>query len=177
MNDIIDNLRISHTNGKLSAEILGQPDHIPDDYYTGEWIEVVNKNKQRKLKRKQNREKEAKVEELKKLREKKIEERKNAPLWYDSNTWQYKILTGKYKFQDGTSLIEKYNLEELHQSYMKARNNYKRNGICGKLMRIVTKAEWELIKDTLVEEKVEEEEKEVDVVEIQETEENNEETI
>lgn len=176
MNDIIDNLKISNANGKLTAEILGQPDHIPDDYYTGEWIEVVNKNKLKKLKRQQDREKAEKLDEIKKLREKKIEERKNAPLWYDSNTWQFKILTGRYKFQDGSSLIEKYNLEELHESYMKARNNFKKNGICGKLMRIVTKAEWELIKNNLVEEQVAEEELQ-EVEEVQETETNNEEAV
>ena len=123
----------------------------PEDYDTGNWIKVVNKKRLKREKRIAAREKDEKINELKRLREKKIEERKNAPLWYNEESWQYKVLNNKYKFEDGISVVEKYKLEELVQMYSEARNNYRKNGITGKLLRILTNAEWEKIKDEIIE--------------------------
>ena len=57
----------------------------------------------------------------------------------------------KYKFNDGTSVVEKYKLEELVVMYSEAKNNYRKNGVTGKLLRVLTKAEWEKIKEDVVE--------------------------
>ena len=80
-----------------------------------------------------------------------LKERKKASLWYDENSWQYKVITEKVKFKDGTSITEKYNLGELVKMYSEAKNNYRKNGITGKMLRIITKSEWNDIKDNIEE--------------------------
>lgn len=139
------------TNGSKISIVLDDVAEKPADYDTGEWITVVNKKKLKREKKRAENEKLSKIEELKRLRKKKIEERKNAPLWYDDKSWQYKVLTNKYKFKDGTSVVEKYKLEELVQMYSEAKNNYRKNGVTGKLLRILTKTEWENIKENVEE--------------------------
>lgn len=145
-----DNMQII-TNGSKISIVLDDVAEKPADYDTGEWITVVNKKKLKREKKRAENEKLSKVEELKRLRKKKIEERKNAPLWYDDKSWQYKVLTNKYKFKNGTSVVEKYKLEELVQMYSEAKNNYRKNGVTGKLLRILTKTEWENIKENVEE--------------------------
>ena len=134
---------------ELNEKLEVSNEKIPDDYYTGEWITVVNKKKLKRKKRLERRAKEQKEENIQRLREKKIEERKNAKLWYDETSWQHKVLTGKMKFNDGTSIIEKYELNELVTLYESAKNNYRKNGVCYKLMKVLSKDEWEKIKDTV----------------------------
>lgn len=145
-----DNMQIV-TNGKSVSVVIEDVLEKPADYDTGEWITVVNKKKLRRQKKKAENEKLSKMEELKRLRKKKIEERKNAPLWYDEKSWQYKVLNNKFKFKDGSSVVEKYKLEELVQMYSEAKNNYRKNGICGKMLRLLTKSEWENIKENVEE--------------------------
>lgn len=145
-----DNMQII-TNGSKISIVLDDVAEKPADYDTGEWITVVNKKKLKREKKRAENEKLSKIEELKRLRKKKIEERKNAPLWYNDKSWQYKVLTNKYKFKDGTSVVEKYKLEELVQMYSEAKNNYRKNGVTGKLLRILTKTEWENIKENVEE--------------------------
>ena len=124
---------------------------IPDDYYTGNWIKVVNKKKLKRQQRLERRKLEAKEENIKRLRQKKIEERKNAKLWYDETSWQHKVLTNKLQLNDGTSLDEKYEIKELMGLYENAKNNYRKNGVCYKLMKVISKEEWENIKGNVVE--------------------------
>ena len=145
-----DNMQIV-TNGKKISVIVEDVPEKPADYDTGEWITVVNKRKLRRNKKNAENEKLSKMEELKRLRKKKIEERKNAPLWYDEKSWQYKVITNKFMFKDGSSVVEKYKLEELVQMYSEAKNNYRKNGICGKMLRLLTKSEWENIKENVEE--------------------------
>lgn len=122
-----------------------------NEYYIGDWIKVVNKKKLKREKSKKEKEKNQKIETLSKIKQKKIEERKKANLWYDENSWQYKVITEKVKFKDGTSITEKYNLGELVKMYSEAKNNYRKNGITGKMLRIITKSEWNDIKDNVEE--------------------------
>ena len=145
-----DNMQVV-INGSNITVIVNDVSEKPADYDTGEWITVVNKKKLRREKKRAENEKLSKINELKKLRNKKIEERKNALLWYDSNSWQNKVLTNKYKFKDGTSVVEKYKLEELVQMYSEAKNNYRKNGVCGKMLKILTKLEWDNIKNDVEE--------------------------
>ena len=146
----MDNIQII-TNGSKISVLIEDVAEKPLDYNTGEWITVVNKSRLKREKRKKKNEKMSKMENLKNLRAMKIEERKNVNLWYDSNSWEYKVLTNKYKFNDGSSVVEKYNLEELVQMYSKAKSNYKKNGITRKMLGILTKSEWENIKNDVQE--------------------------
>ena len=130
-----------------NTEVNNNDQKIPDDYYSGEWIKVVNKKKMKREERLKRREKEAKENYLRKLKEKKIEERKNAKLWYDEESWQQKILNEQIVYEDGQSLTEKYEISELIEMFKNAKNNYRKNGIFYKLMKVITKEEWENIKD------------------------------
>lgn len=123
----------------------------PDDYDTGNWIKVVNKRKVKRKKRLARRNNEANDEYIRRLKEKKINERKNAELWYDVNSWQHKILSDQLCFKDGGSISDKYNCSELIELYKNANNNYRKNGIYSKLFRVITKEEWEIIKDQVIE--------------------------
>jgi len=132
-----------------NTEVNNNDQNIPDDYYSGEWIKVVNKKKVKREERLKRREKEAKENYLKKLKEKKIEERKNAKLWYDEESWQQKILNEQIIYEDGQSLTEKYEISELVELFKNAKNNYRKNGVFYKLMKVITKEEWEKIKDNV----------------------------
>jgi len=120
---------------------------IPEDYYTGNWVTVVNKKKVKREKRLARRNKEDKEDQLRALKEKKIEERKNAPLWYEKDSWQHKVLTDQYVMEDGVSLKDKYELDQLIELYKNAKNNYRINGVCYRLMKVINIDEWDKIKD------------------------------
>ena len=120
---------------------------IPEDYYTGNWVTVVNKKKVKREKRLARRNKEDKEDQLRALKEKKIEERKNAPLWYEKDSWQHKVLTDQYVMEDGVSLKDKYELDQLIDLYKNAKNNYRINGVCYRLMKVINIDEWDKIKD------------------------------
>ena len=120
---------------------------IPEDYYTGNWVTVVNKKKVKREKRLARRNKEDKEDQLRVLKERKIEERKNAPLWYEKDSWQHKVLTDQYVMEDGVSLKDKYELDQLIELYKNAKNNYRINGVCYRLMKVINIDEWDKIKD------------------------------
>jgi len=146
----MDNYRII-SSGKKPTVLIEAVYERPDDYDKGKWIKVVNKKRIKNRQRLARRNKEKKEELLRNLKEKKIEERKKTELWYNETSWQYKILTNQYTFDDNKTVLEKYNLLELGENYNKAKNNYKKNGVFGKLMRIITKEEWEKIKEEIME--------------------------
>lgn len=120
---------------------------IPEDYYAGNWVTVVNKKKVKREKRLARRNKEDKEDQLRDLKEKKIDERKNAPLWYEKDSWQHKVLTDQYVMEDGVSLKDKYELDQLIDLYKNAKNNYRINGVCYRLMKVINIDEWDKIKD------------------------------
>ena len=123
----------------------------PDDYDTGVWIKVVNKKKVKREEKLAKLNLDDKEEYIRKLKEKRLEERKNAECWYDVNSLQHKILTEQLSFKDGGSISDKYNLSELIESYKNAKNKYRKNGIFSKLMRIITKEELEEIANQIEE--------------------------
>ena len=80
------------------------------------------------------------------------EPRKDVELWYNNNTWQYKLVNDLYVFKEnGESVLEKYDILYLKKMYKNARNNYKRNKAVFKLLQVITKLEWSNI-EGLVEE-------------------------
>jgi len=138
-------------NSNNDMDINNNMNVKPDDYDTGIWIKVVNKKKVKREEKLARLKLDDKEEYIKKLKEKKLEERKNAECWYDTNSWQHKILSEQLSFKDGDSISDKYNLSELIESYKNAKNNYRRNGIFSKLMRIITKEELEEIANQIEE--------------------------
>ena len=100
----------------------------------GEWITVTNK-KNRKNKNKNSTFDKTKVK-----------------LWYTTSSWQHKVLNNSYKYEDGSTVLDKFNLAELHDRYLLAKSNYDKNYFCKKLMRVVTEDKWKveqsLVSDT-----------------------------
>ena len=72
-------------------------------------------------------------------------------LWYDETTWQHKVLINKLKFKDGKRLVQHYELEELCQKFSNCETNYKKNGIFKKLLKVISKDEWNKIKENVIE--------------------------
>jgi len=64
-------------------------------------------------------------------------------LWYDTSTWQHKVLTNSYKYKDGTTVLEKFNLTDMHDNYAKTQSNYDKNYFCKKLMRVISEYKWQ----------------------------------
>lgn len=165
MSDTFADIKISSQGGKnTTIEVVGNPSEPPEDYYTGEWILVGAKRAEKKKLKKHSIEIEKKKIDFQKMKEKKIEERKNAKLWYNEYSWQHRLITNCFTFKDGSSLILKYNLQQLMEEYETAKSNYRKNGVITKMMRIVTREIWLSIKDDvldsskIVEQKVEQEE-------------------
>lgn len=137
--------------GKNPSVMIEPVDEKPDDYDTGDWVKVVNK-RYRNLNKKKSSDKKQNL--IQKLKDKRKEERKNIKPWYDEKSWQHKLLKNSYLFEDGTSVLEKYNLIKLGELYKKASDNYKVNGIFNRLMKVVTKEEWMKIKNNVIEDNI-----------------------
>ena len=102
----------------------------------GEWITVTNK-KNRRNKNKNNNS---------------TFDKTKVKLWYTTSSWQHKVLNNSYKYEDGSTVLDKFNLAELHDRYLLAKSNYDKNYFCKKLMRVVTEDKWKveqsLVSDT-----------------------------
>ena len=122
----------------------------------GKWSLVVNK---KKLKRKRQ-------ERRRKMREQvnrgdfqgsiNVDQKKPQELWYDNESWQFKLLNDKYILGDNSSILEKYSCLELKEEFEQCRNNYRRNNVYRKLMKVVTSDEWIKIKEHVSERQTEE---------------------
>lgn len=79
--------------------------------------------------------------------------RKNdCQLKYDETTWQYKMINDLYIFKDdGTSVLDIFNLSNLNRKYNKAKNNYYRNKYVKRMMKTISNAGWENIKELVTE--------------------------
>ena len=73
-------------------------------------------------------------------------------LWYNENTWVYKLINNKYFFiKDNSSVLKLYDLLYLKSKYSNAENNYIKNKLTLKLLQVITKNEWFIIKDMIYE--------------------------
>lgn len=101
----------------------------------GEWITVTSKKRRNKKSNKNNTFDKTKVN-----------------LWYNTSSWQHKVLSNSYEYEDGTTVLDKFNLAELHDRYLLTKSNYDKNYFCKKLMRVVTEDKWKveqlLVNDT-----------------------------
>ena len=90
----------------------------------GEWITVTSKKKRN------NKNKRTPFDKTK------------VKLWYDTSTWQHKVLTNSYKYNDGSTVLDKFNLAEMHERYLKTQSNYDKNYFCKKLMKVISEHKW-----------------------------------
>ena len=67
-----------------------------------------------------------------------------------------KLLNDKYILGDNSSILEKYSCLELKEEFEQCRNNYRRNNVYRKLMKVVTSDEWIKIKEHVSERQTEE---------------------
>ena len=78
-----------------------------------------------------------------KIRNKKnLQKIRDTKLWYNEYSWQHKVLTNAYKYEDGRTVLNKFNLEHLNEKYINANNNFEKNNIFKNLMKVVTKDIW-----------------------------------
>ena len=75
-------------------------------------------------------------------------------LWYDTSTWQHKVLTNSYIYNDGSTVLDKFNLTDMHDRYIITQSNYDKNYFCKKLMRVISEYKWK-DEESLVTEKEE----------------------
>lgn len=68
--------------------------------------------------------------------------RKDTNLWYDENSWQHKVLTNQLKYEDGKTVSEKFNLENICKRYLDSKNNFHKNKNFKDLMKIITHEIW-----------------------------------
>ena len=73
-------------------------------------------------------------------------------LCFGENTWQYKMINDLYIFKDdGSSVLEVFDLMRMNRKFNKAKNNYYRNKYMKKMMRTISDKSWDSIKDLVVE--------------------------
>ena len=142
MADIVDN-SIQQQNSN-NDDLDKTVNILKDTDGNGKWNFVVNKKKQKQIKR---------LKRIKKdnllLEKKRTHIPQQIEVWYDENTWQFKLVHNRYFFEDGTSVLDKYNLLKLKKDFLNARNDYRRNGVYHKLMKVITKEEWAKIEKTV----------------------------
>ena len=108
------------------------------DNNEGEWITVTSK-KSRRNKNNNNK--------------RKPFDKTKVKLWYDTNSWQHKVLTNSFTYEDGKTVLDKFSLAEMHDKYILTKSNYDKNYFCKKLMRVISEDKWnqekELVTETL----------------------------
>lgn len=66
-------------------------------------------------------------------------------LWYDNNSWQHNILIDNYEYEDNSSVMSKFELEDLVELYKKANTNYDKNNVVRKLTKRLNDEKWKEI--------------------------------
>lgn len=113
----------------------------------GEWITVTSK---RKSKNKQNSSSNDDNTRTPQDRSKTFDKSK-VKLWYNDTTWQHKVLMNLYKHDDNSCVLDKLDLSNLHDKYLKAETNYDKNYLCKKMMRVLTEEKWQELQPQLQE--------------------------
>lgn len=68
---------------------------------------------------------------------------------YDIYSWQHKLLSGHYYYNDDINVLEKFDLLRLAKKYEKASNVRERNYVFRKLNDILTDEDWEIEKQNV----------------------------
>ena len=160
-----------HTYLRLSNTKLNERDNLYSCLYVAEdgeseEIEEINTHQEEKVEEQveeviEQLEPMPQAEELeeegwekveKKKKQNKNIKKKHVGLWYNDQSWQYKLANDRFVFKDtNMSVLEKYDLLYVKKMFVNAKNNYKRNKAYHKLMIKVTLNEWDIIKDFIEE--------------------------
>lgn len=102
-----------------------------------EWISVKNNKKFKidKIHNKFNK-------NVKKYDKEREFDKSKVKLWYDNNSWQHNILIDNYEYEDNSSVMSKFKLDDLVELYKKAETNYDRNNIVRKLTKRLNDDKW-----------------------------------
>jgi hypothetical protein len=104
-----------------------------------EWISVTNNKKLKKNKT------DHKQYNNKKYNKEREFDKSKVKLWYDNNSWQHNILIDNYEYEDNSSVMSKFELEDLVELYKKADTNYDKNNIVRKLTKRLNDEKWKEI--------------------------------
>lgn len=81
-----------------------------------------------------------------------VKTKNDCKLHYGENSWQYKMINDLYIFKDdGSAVLDVFDLTRLNRKFNRAKNNYYRNKYIKKMMKTITEKSWESIKDIVVE--------------------------
>ena len=81
-----------------------------------------------------------------------VKRKHDVNLIYPRGTWQYKVITNRYIFEDdGQLVLDVFEIKKLFYKFKKAKNNYIRNKLFRRLQRVITDEAWESIKNMVVE--------------------------
>ena len=81
-----------------------------------------------------------------------VKRKHDVNLIYPRGTWQYKVITNRYIFEDdGQLVLDVFEIKKLFYKFKKTKNNYIRNKLFRRLQRVITDEAWESIKNMVVE--------------------------
>lgn len=81
-----------------------------------------------------------------------VKRKHDVDLIYPRGTWQYKVITNRYIFEDDCQLVlDVFEIKKLFYKFKKAKNNYIRNKLFRRLLRVITDEAWESIKNMVIE--------------------------
>lgn len=81
-----------------------------------------------------------------------VKRKHDIDLIYPRGTWQYKVITNRYIFEDdGQLVLDVFEIKKLFYKFKKAKNNYIRNKLFRRLKRVITDEAWESIKNMVIE--------------------------
>jgi hypothetical protein len=81
-----------------------------------------------------------------------VKRKHDVDLIYPRGTWQYKVITNRYIFEDdGQLVLDVFEIKKLFYKFKKAKNNYIRNKLFRRLLRVITDEAWESIKNMVIE--------------------------
>lgn len=96
--------------------------------------------------------KEAKNTEEAKDKWTEVKRKHDVDLIYPRGTWQYKVITNRYFFEDdGQLVLDVFEIKKLFYKFKKAKNNYIRNKLFRRLKRVITDEAWESIQNMVIE--------------------------
>lgn len=81
-----------------------------------------------------------------------VKRKHDVDLIYPRGTWQYKVITNRYIFEDdGQLVLDVFEIKKIFYKFKKAKNNYIRNKLFRRLKRVITDEAWESIQNMVIE--------------------------
>ena len=114
--------------------------------------EVIETKKEEVISSNYTYEEEEKIVEEAKDEWTEVKRKHDVDLIYPRGTWQYKVITNRYIFEDdGQFVLDVFEIKKLFYKFKKAKNNYIRNKLFRRLKRVITDEAWESIQNMVIE--------------------------